>query len=603
MEDSSSSAAERQPLLGPLQPSFSASSSGSTIASFHPGPPSMFTSLKRRLAVSDDSEVNHGFRTTHLINPDIAPMPPSRRIWGRPQYLAFFAIAQFTITAWAASAAILGLGLAVWEAVVALFVSQVFVVTVASATGWVGGEWHVGFTVVQRIIFGQLGSYIGIAIRVTLSVVWYASQAWLGGLCVTAMISSWSRAFLEMPNTFPEDAHVATRDFVGFAVFQLISVPLMWFRPEVAIRPVAIANCVTFCVMLSITAWTCHTAGGVGPLIRAPGPPSPDRAWTWFYAITSGIGAISAGILNQADFTRFAKRQGDQVPGLAFATFVPGTMVPLMGILTASASLVVWDGQPPFWNPLYIVIQWMVDDYTAGRRAAAFFCSLGLVCSQLAENIMGNGYAAGMDLAGLFPRYINIRRGCMICAALSWVVQPWLFYNTSSVFVATMASFSVFLAPLTGIMVTDYFLLRKQKIELSQLYTLDKDGSYFFTHGFNLRAILVWILCFVPAVPGMVGRLNPNISVPDGLVKYNTGNYFFGFFSASLIYYVVVRIFPPKNLGCADPVDMYGTFTEEEARRKTIAPFEPADPNAEPAKLDEAADVPESSNRAAARDV
>lgn len=553
-----------------------------------------FANLRRRLAVSDDSEVNHGFRTSHLINPDIAPMPPSRRLWGRAQYLAFFAIAQFTITAWAASAAILGLGLAVWEAVVILFISQCFVVTVASATGWVGGEWHVGFTVVQRIIFGQLGSYVGIAIRITLSVVWYASQAWLGGLCVTAMISSWSRAFLEMPNTFPESAHVATRDFIGFAVFQLASVPLMWFRPEVAIRPVALANCVTFCVMLSITIWTCKTAGGLGPLIRAPlGPADPNRAWTWFYAITSGIGAISAGILNQADFTRFAKRQGVQVPALAFATFVPGTIVPLMGILTASASLVVWDGQPPFWNPLYIVIQWMVDDYTPGRRAAAFFCSLGLVCSQMAENIMGNGYAAGMDLAGLFPRYINIRRGCMICAALSWVVQPWLFYNTSSVFVATMASFSVFLAPLTGIMVTDYFVLRKQKIELSQLYTLDKDGSYFYTYGFNLRAIVVWIVCFIPAVPGMVGRLNPDIRIPDGLVKYNTGNYFFGFFSASLLYYLVVRTWPPKNLGCADPVDIYGTFTEEEARKKGIAPFEPADNSSGGfAKLDQSAEAP-----------
>lgn len=78
-----------------------------------------------------------------------------------------------------------------------------------------------------RMTLGILGSYVGILIRIVLSIVWYGSQAWLGGLCVSALLSSWSYSFLMMENTFPESAHMVTRDFIGFVLFHLISVPFM----------------------------------------------------------------------------------------------------------------------------------------------------------------------------------------------------------------------------------------------------------------------------------------------------------------------------------------------------------------------------------------
>lgn len=299
-------------------------------------------------------------------------------------------------------------------------------------------------------------------------------------------------------------------------------------RPENSKNYVVVANIVTFFVMLSITAWA-GSKGGAGPLIHegVVAPLALSKSWAWFYAITSGVGGISSGILNQADYTRFATFQGRQVPGTIFALFIPGVIVPLFGILTASATMNIYGGEP-YWNPLTIIFQWMIDDYSPKARAAAFFCSLGFVCSQLAENILSNGYAAGMDLAGLFPKWINIRRGCAIAALLSWAVQPWLFYNTASVFVATMASFSVFLAPLTGIMMTDYFLLRKQRIELSHLYTGSKEGAYWYTFGINWRAVVAWVVVFTPAMPGMIATLNTSVTINVGALNYYRGNYVFG---------------------------------------------------------------------------
>jgi nucleobase:cation symporter-1, NCS1 family len=305
-------------------------------------------------------------------------------------------------------------------------------------------------------------------------------------------------------------------------------------RPEHAQRPVVVANVITFFVMLGITIWAC-SKGGAGPLIhQGTSTTALPRSWAWFYGITSGVGGISSGILNQADYTRFARRQGRQVPGTVFALFVPGVIVPLFGILTASATVNIYKSEP-YWNPLAIIFQWMTDSYSAGSRAAAFFCSFGFLLSQLAENILSNGYAAGMDMAGLFPKWVNIRRGCAIAALLSWAVQPWLFYNTSSVFVATMASFSVFLAPLTGIMMCDYFVLRRQRIELSHLYTDSKEGAYWYNFGINWRAVVAWMVVFTPALPGMIATLDTTVTINLGALNYYRGNYIFGGFKSTCI--------------------------------------------------------------------
>ncbi|PNH46478.1 hypothetical protein VD0004_g1696 [Verticillium dahliae] len=533
----------------------------------------MWKNIVEKIRVADDHE--HGYETDKWINPDIAPLPPSRRNWGIWAYLGWGSIANLCISAWTGAASLLSLGLTVPQTIGLMVIARILMVALIVGNGWIGGEWHIGFAVHQRMILGMRGAYITQAMRIMLSIVWYGSQAWLGGLCVSAMISSWSSSFLNMENTFAASANMVTRDFIGFLLFHLISVPFLLIRPENSKPYVITANVIVLIVMLAITIWA-GVNGGTGPLFvsgaRQPGVLS--TGWAWVYGIISNLGVISAGIVNQSDFTRFARRQGLQVPGMAFSLLVPGMIVPIFAIITASASMSIWGLEQPFWNPLSVILQWLIDDYSPGARAAAFFCSLGFVIGQIAENIMGNSFAAGMDLAGLFPKFLTIKRGALLCALLSWAVQPWEFYNTASVFVAVAASFSVFLGPLTGIMIVDYFVVRRQRVELSQLYTGSRDGSYWYTWGIHWRALAAWVICFVPAMPGMVANVNQSVTVSDGLQKYFLGNYLFGFAEAAVLYTVLCLISRPKNAGLQDSVDMYGTFDESQARNKGVVPFE-----------------------------
>ncbi|KAL3424363.1 NCS1 nucleoside transporter [Phlyctema vagabunda] len=531
-----------------------------------------FQYILRKLTIQDDDY--HGFATTKWINPDISPLPPSRRTWGYLAYLGFGSIANLCISAWMGGSSLLSLGLSVSQTMGVMIIARVLMSLLIIGNGWLGAEWHIGFTVSQRIVLGIYGSYIGMLIRIMLSIVWYGSQAWLGGLCVSVILSSWSESFLNMPNTLPERAQMVTRDLIGFVIFHIISIPFMLIRVEKVKVPVGFANISTLIVMMGITIWACKTAGGPGPLFQqgATRIPTFTPVWAWVYGIVASVGNISAGILNQSDFTRFARKQGVQVPGLVFSLFGPGMLVPIFGILTASASIEIYKGDP-YWNPLTLLTQWMIDDYSASSRAGAFFCSLGFVISQIAENILGNGYAAGMDLAGLFPKFINIRRGCLLAALLSWAVQPWLFYNSASIFVSVAASFSVFMGPLTGIMIADYFVVRKQRIEVSQLYTGSAEGAYWYSHGFNWRAIVSWVICFMPAMPGMIASVNPSVEVTPGLLNYYRGNYLFGFFEAATLYLILCTVFKVKRAGMQDDTDFYGTFSESDAQRKGMAPF------------------------------
>lgn len=103
-------------------------------------------------------------------------------------------------------------------------------------------------------------------------------------------------------------------------------------------------------------------------------------------------------------------------------------------------------------------------------RAGIFFLSASFALTAMFENICGNAVAGGIDLAGLFPRYIDIRRGALITFIACWVVQPWQLISKAATFITVLSSFAVFLAPMIGVICTDFFILRRQKVQLSNLY-------------------------------------------------------------------------------------------------------------------------------------
>ncbi|KAK4541945.1 hypothetical protein LTR36_007309 [Oleoguttula mirabilis] len=275
------------------------------------------------------------------------------------------------------------------------------------------------------------------------------------------------------------------------------------------------------------------------------------------------------------DYSRFASRPGDQVAGQWISIIGFGAIMPVFGCLTSSATQRIYG--EAIWNPPNLVQQWLDTDYNAKSRAAAFFAGCGLVVCQLAINVIDNAFSAGMDMAGLFPSYINIRRGAYMGLFLSIAMCPWELLSSAATFINVLSAYSVFLGPMVGIMVCDYWVLRNRRIKLTDLYHPRKDGYYHYWHGINWRSFVSWVVGWGYLIPGFAHAVTPNVTVPEACTNLYDLAFPLGFVISFLTHWAINTAFPPPGLGVADDTDYYGTFTPQEAMRLGVAPSQALD--------------------------
>jgi NCS1 family nucleobase:cation symporter-1 len=387
-----------------------------------------------------------------------------------------------------------------------------------------------------------------------------------------AMLYAIFPSYKNIKNTFPASANMTTQQFVGFVVFSCIQIPFLWVPPEKTAVLFRYVNVTTAITMFSVTVWALSTAHGGGPLLTQNSTLTTisQKAWAVIRGITTVIGSIAVSLTNQSDFNRFARRPGDQIWGQVYSNVVVGILVALMGTLTTSAAQKIYGEL--IWSPNDLIIRWMQDGYTAKSRAAAFFAGLGFFLSQLSINTVDNAWPGGFDLAALLPRWVNIRRGAYLTAALGIVINPWQLADAPSTFINVLDGYSVFLGPMVGMMVCDFWVVRGRKFKLSDLYTPNASSIYWYHGGFNWRAFTSWLIGTAPALPGFINAVNPEIKVPIGAQEIFYLAYIEGFAISFLVHYVLNHFFPVAGLGEIDEEDFFATFTVEEAEKLGVIP-------------------------------
>ncbi|KIW71751.1 hypothetical protein PV04_03885 [Phialophora macrospora] len=508
------------------------------------------------------------------INDDIRPLPPSRRLWDTWAYISFWAINQIALSNWQLGAALIAVGLSVWQTMIAVIIGKIIIAGVAICNGMVGATWHIGFPVLSRGIWGIWGSYVIILQRIVLSLTWFCVQSWTGGLCVSAVLSSIFPSFHHMHNTLPESANTTTKLLTGWIVYNIITIPMLYIPPEKTRRLLFAMNLISVVTLISMMTYVLSAAGGGGPLLSAPAEAQSgsELGWAIVQGITTVIGGIAVGLTNQADYSRFARQPGDQIFGQWFSILTLGTILPLFGCLTSSASVQLYG--EAYWNPPDLFLHWLDADYNAKSRAAAFFGGCGLVVCQLAINTIDNAFSAGMDLAGLLPKYFNIRRGAYLALVISIAMCPWELLASAGTFISVMGAYSVFLGPMCGIQICDYFIIRSRKMKLSDLYSPSPAGIYYYFRGVNPRAFAAWVCGWAPQLPGFVGNVNKSVTLPKACTEMFYLAFPLGLAISFTIYLGLNKVFPPKGLGEYDDVDYYGTFTSDEAKKLSVSPLE-----------------------------
>lgn len=437
-------------------------------------------------------------------------------------------------------------GLSWWQSWLCVWIGYVISATFICMTGRIGATYHISFPVVSRASFGIWGSLWPVFNRAAMACIWYGVQSWIGGECVTLMIRSIWTAYADLPNSMSASSGTNTRDFVSFFLFWLCSLPAIWFPVHKIRHLFTVKAYFVPTAGIIFFIWSIVKAHGIGPIVHQGSAKSGGAlGWAMVQGIMSSIANFATLIVNDPDFARFARKPRDALWSQFITIPVGFAVTSFIGIIVSSSSAVIYD--KPIWNPLDLLTYFLVspvDGHTANgpARFGVFIISTAFALAQLGTNIAANSVSAGTDMTALLPRYLNIRRGGYICALVGLVMCPWHLLSTSNNFTTYLSAYSVFLSSIAGVIICDYYIVRKGYYQIRDLYSTQQRSPYMFTYGFHWRGYTAYICGILINIVGFVGAIGK--PVPKGATYIYNLNFFCGFLVASGTYYLLCRFSP-----------------------------------------------------------
>ncbi|KEY68266.1 hypothetical protein S7711_07020 [Stachybotrys chartarum IBT 7711] len=499
--------------------------------------------------------------TTKWGNHDLYPIVASERTYGTGAYILYWVTCGAGLSTFALGSSYVAVGLTAGEACGAILIGSTMASGIALLCGRPGAEKHLGYTMMARVSFGLRGMWLPLFFQLMSNVVFFGLQAFYGGQAIGLMLGAMIPGYKDMPNTLPESSGTNTKDLVGFFIYIILYLPVViWIKPhklEPFMWPAFIATVGT---VFGIMAWAVATNGGsagnlVSPAITLS---AGTRGFRFVQCISSICGTYGGAADRFSDWTRFSKKPNSSVIGSATAMPICITMCALLGVLTASATRAHYD--TPMWQPLSILTFAQTEFYTPGGRALTFFAGLAIWSHQVFVNVTQNNVGAGMDLAGIFPRYISTQRGAILLTIGGIIVQPWRFFTQAGIFISVISSFGVFASVLTAIIILDYWVIRKKAWKIPDLFQGGPEYIYWYTHGINFRAWSVYIITVIPSLPGLVMSIMGRTE--GAAVRIYQITYIVGLTLGIILYMAVNKLFPPPGLGISEEFDHQLVMTD-----------------------------------------
>src|SRR5260221_3050327 len=466
-----------------------------------------------------------------LINEDLAPVPSAKRKWGTWNYAALWISMSLCIPTYMLASSLIGSGMNWWQAILTIFLGNTIVLVPMILNGHAGAKYGIPFPVFARASFGTKGANIPAMLRAIVACGWFGIQTWIGGSAIYYMIRVWFPSLPEISigNLFPN-----TIPFICFLAFWLLNMIVVYLGVE-SIRKLLVFKAIFLPVAaLALLFWAISAAHGLGPILRQPSKLSGPAFWTYFFpALTGMVGFWATLSLNIPDFTRYAKSQKAQIRGQAIGLPSSMTLFSFIGVVVTSATVIVFGST--IWDPVQL----------AGRfenKLIVSFAMIAVAISTLATNIAANIVSPANDFSNLWPRKINFRTGGYITGFLGVLIFPWkLIADPTGHIFTWLIAYSSLLGPVGGILIADYYFIRKQKLIKEELYQMQ--GAYSFRNGFNNAAIIALLLGIVPNIPGFLlqVKLISSSAFPEWISNLYNYAWFVGFFVSGFVYMILMR--------------------------------------------------------------
>ncbi len=391
----------------------------------------------------------------------------------------------------------------------------------------------VPYPVICRSVFGVLGANVPAIIRGLIAVAWYGIQTYLASAALDVVV-------LKLWPSLAPYADVNQYGFLGlpllgwcsYALLWVLQAAVFWTGMETIRKFIDFCGPAVYVVMFALTGYLIYQAGW-GAINLTLG----DVKYHGWDALPVMLGAIalvvsyfSGPMLNFGDFSRYGKSFGAVKTGNLLGLPVNFLVFSILTVVTASLTI------PVFGELITDPVA------TVARIDSTFAIVLGALTFTIATigiNIVANFISPAFDFSNVSPQRISWRAGGMIAAVGSVLITPWNLYNNPDVIHYTLEVLGAFIGPLFGVLIADYYLIRRQQVDVDDLFTLSPSGRYHYVGGYNPAAIIATAIGAVIAVIPVllkaadVAQYSWFIGMGLGLVSYLMLATLFGVASSS----------------------------------------------------------------------
>jgi NCS1 family nucleobase:cation symporter-1 len=488
-------------------------------------------------------DVEADIEQSRLFNADLAPVPASRRKWGMLSFAALWISMSACIPTYMLASGLIGGGMNWWQAIVTIFLGNLIVLIPMILNAHAGTRYGIPFPVYCRASFGTKGANVPAILRALVACGWFGIQTWIGGeaiykICVTIFNLHSAPAMNWLGITGGQ--------FLCFLFFWGVNMVVIYRGIETIRWLLNLKAPLLLALGLLLLWWAWCAAGGFGPILSQPsafaaGQPKAGQFWIYFFpALTGMVGFWATLSLNIPDFSRYAKSQRDQIIGQTLGLPLTMALYAFIGVAVTSATTIIYG--ETIWNP--------VDVLTHFKNPVVLVIAMLALCiATLATNIAANVVSPANDFAQLAPRKISFRIGGLITGVVGILMMPWKLVADPNGYMFTwLIAYSALLGPIGGILIADYFVCRRCKLNVTALY--QADGEYHFTNGISIVALIALAIGALPSLPGFlvnVKLLNTD-KVPPALAHLYNYAWFIGFALAFAAYLIGRKLAPePKK--------------------------------------------------------
>ncbi|KAF3951265.1 hypothetical protein CMV_023063 [Castanea mollissima] len=464
-----------------------------------------------------------------LTNDDLKPTTSHQRTFTWWEMACLWIGLVVGVPSYYLAGSLVDLGMAWWQGIATVVTANIILLIPLVLTGHPGTRYGISFPVLARSSFGIRGAHIPTLLRAFVGCGWYGIETWIGGEAMFLLLpksikESTLSQFLPWLGTSP-------LEFACFIAFWFAQLAIVWKGME-GIRQLEKYSAPILIILTSwFLIWAYVKAGGFGYMLSLSSRLSSSQFWSLFFpSLTANISFWATLALNIPDFTRYARSQTDQVIGQAGLPIFMGAFT-FVGLAVTCSTKVIFGRV--ISSPIQLLGQ-------IGGLSTIILAIFGISLATITTNIAANVVAPANALVNLSPSKFTFRRGAILTALLGIAFQPWRLLRSSESFVYTwLVGYSALLGPIGGIILTDYYLIRRTNLSIKDLYTLNPYGAYYYSGGYNLAAMAALIAGILPVVPGFLRNVGILSSIPDILVLIYNNAWFFSFFSAGFLYWLL----------------------------------------------------------------